>query len=224
MTINKKSFKAFIVFLFSFIFISGCATAPYIAPVVSGQIPGIYHRVESGQTLFSISKMYNVDLGELASVNHILDASRIEVGQLILIPGRQRRQVLADKYSNEDFIWPLKGRIIATFGVTVNNMVNKGINIQPHGNSDVVAARSGKVVFYGRNFLSFGKTIIIDHQDGFSTVYARNREVFVKVGDAVKKGETIGRVGSSGRDRNTYLHFQIRKGHLPQNPYFYLTN
>jgi murein DD-endopeptidase MepM/ murein hydrolase activator NlpD len=64
--------------------------------------------------------------------------------------------------------------------------------------------------------------LIIDHGDGFSSVYARNSEVFIKVGENIKKGTVIAKVGSAGRDKNEYLHFQIRKGHIPQNPNFYL--
>ncbi|MCX5709267.1 MAG: M23 family metallopeptidase, partial [Candidatus Omnitrophica bacterium] len=51
---------------------------------------------------------------------------------------------------------------------------------------------------------------------------ARNSELFVKAGDNVLKGTLIAKAGSAGRDKNTYLHFEIRKGHVSQNPYFYL--
>jgi murein DD-endopeptidase MepM/ murein hydrolase activator NlpD len=103
-------------------------------------------------------------------------------------------------------------------------MINKGINIQTYGSPNVVASRSGKVVFYDDNFKDFGKTIIIDHGDGFSTVYARNSQVFIKIGDYVQRGTLIAKAGSTDRDKNTYLHFQIRKGYIPQNPYFYLSH
>jgi len=53
-------------------------------------------------------------------------------------------------------------------------------------------------------------------------VYARNSAVFVRAGDRVEKGSCIARAGNSGRDRKTYLHFEIRKGYAPQNPTFYL--
>lgn len=208
------------------LFISGCAGTP-ITPAYKPGIttPGIYHRVVKGQTLWRISQIYNTDLDEIAKFNRISDAANIETGQLIFIPGGRKPQYApkAD-YSSEEFIWPVKGRVISTFGQTFNNMINKGINIKPAGNSDVVASRNGKVVFYADNFESFGKTIIIDHSDGFSTVYARNQEVFIKAGDRVQKGTLIARAGSAGRDKDTYLHFEIRKKHLPQNPYFYLSH
>ena len=116
----------------------------------------------------------------------------------------------------------MRGRVITSFGQNSSNTINKGINIKPYSNQDVVAARGGKVVFYSEDFDGFGKTIIIDHGDGLLTVYSRNAQVFIKAGDVVQKGALIAKAGSAGRDKNTYLHFEIRKGHIPQNPYFYL--
>jgi len=199
----------------------GCATVPPVAPLVSAKIPGTYHRVEKSQTLWRISKIYNVDLEELVKINHISDVASIEVGQMIFIPQQKKPLPLINQYSGEDFIWPVKGKVIAAFGQTYDNMINKGMNIEPHSPQDVVAARSGKVIFYSPNFKGFGKTIIIDHGDGFSTVYAGNSEVLIKTGDMIQKGTTIAKIGSN-RVRNNYLHFEIRKGHVSQNPYFYL--
>lgn len=200
----------------------GCAPTPYIKPTSPSGLPGVYHRVERGETLWSISKAYDAHLEELARINRIPDSSSIEVGQLIFIPNRQTARNVQLKYASDDFIWPVKGRVIATFGQTHNNIINKGINIQPRSTGDVMAARSGKIVFYSDNFGGYGKTIIIDHGDGLSTVYARNSDVFVRIGEAVQKGAVIAKAGYAGRDKNTYLHFEIRKGHIAQNPYYYL--
>ena len=206
----------------SLLFLSGCATSPYVGQAPVPGIPGIYHLVEKGQTLWRISKMYNVDLDELVQINRISDITKVEVNQLIFIPHRQKKISVPSRDYSDDFIWPNRGRVISTFGQTINNIINKGINIQPYNNLSVVASRSGKVVFYADNFGAFGKTIIIEHSDGFSTVYARNSQVLVKAGDSVQKGTAIAKIGQAGRDKNTYLYFEIRKGYLPQNPIFYL--
>lgn len=211
-----------IALLIIFSNISGCATGPYVKPTaLPSGMPGVYHRVEKGQTLWKISKMYDVDLDEIVRINRISDVSSIEIGQLIFIPNR-RKQSVPIKYTSEDFIWPVSGRIISTFGQTFNNMINRGINIQPYSNHDVVASRSGKVTFTASDFGNFGNTIIINHNDGFSSIYARNSIVFVKTGENVEKGTVIAKAGSAGRDKNKYLHFEIRKGRTPQNPLFYL--
>jgi septal ring factor EnvC (AmiA/AmiB activator) len=208
------------------LFAAGCATTTYTsAPMPRPSMPGTYHRVEKGQTLWKISKMYGAELEEIARVNRIPDTSSIETGQYIFIPSAYKKQ--ATRYqatSSEDFIWPLKGKVVSAFGQSYKNMVNKGINIQPYGNLDVAASRGGKIVFYSENFGGYGKTIIIDHGDGFSTVYAGNAQVFAKPGESIQKGSTIAKAGSrtDAKSRSAYLHFEIRKKHLPQNPYYYL--
>lgn len=165
--------------------------------------------------------MYNIDLEELVDINHIATVTNIEVGELIFVP-RGKKQIEKINITFEDFIWPVEGRVINSYGQTVSNVVNKGINIEPSGNSDVVASRSGRVVFYSPDFKGYGKTVIIDHQDGFTTVYSRNTQVFIKPGDKVLKGMVIARLAWQVKGANNYLHFEIRKGHISQNPNFYL--
>ena len=220
------SMKKILVVILLGLGIAGCATTPYLkSPITKHPLGmvGTYHRVEKGQTLWRVSKIYGVDLEELARVNRITDTAVIEAGQQIFIPNRSKAQLQAIKYNaSDDFIWPLRGKIIGTFGITINNMLNKGINIKPSGSLDVLAARSGKVVFTDENFAGYGKTIIIEHSDGLFTVYCRNAEIFVKAADIVQKGMSIARAGVSGRDRNVYLHFEVRRGQVAQNPLFYL--
>jgi len=214
----KILFFAFFIFTFS-----GCVTAPVgPMPKISPAMPGIYHKVGKGQTLWRISKIYNVDIEELIKLNHIPEASRIEIGQTIFIPREKNLQSPAADLNSEDFCWPLKGRVVSGYGQITDNIVNKGINIEAAENSNIVAARSGKVVFMSPAFGDFGKAIIVDHGDGYSTLYARNSQVFIKPGDEVTKGMLIAKVGNAGRDKTKYLHFEIRKGYLPQNPNFYL--
>jgi murein DD-endopeptidase MepM/ murein hydrolase activator NlpD len=212
------------------VLLSGCQSiAPYSGPTISpslGDIKGINHRVEPGQTLWKISRIYNVDIDDILRLNHISDGANIEVGQILLIPRQTaglNQQQVNFKSAADDFIWPLKGKVIAGFGSSYRSLINKGINIQACVGAQIYASRSGRVVFYADNFGNFGKTVIIDHGDNLRSVYSRAAEVFVRPGDNVQKGALIGRVGSSARDKNSYLYFEIRKGALPQNPLFYLS-
>ncbi len=218
-----KRFSILFVFLF---FIAGCQTIPEETGPVKPRfnVPGVYHHVEKGQTLWRISKIYDVDLDELIEINNISDVSGIEIGQAIFIPRRTKvySVPVAPLPSDDDFIWPIKGRVITSFGKTYKNMVNKGLNIEPSSSYDVIASRSGRVVFSSDQFGSFGKTIIIEHGDGFSTVYARNSDIYVKAGQTVNKGMLIAKVGSDSAAADRFLHFQIRKKGVAQNPYFYL--
>ncbi|MFH1888898.1 MAG: LysM peptidoglycan-binding domain-containing M23 family metallopeptidase [Candidatus Omnitrophota bacterium] len=221
MSIKPSSYLIYLIACL--LFLSGCATPFGLGPSRQQfNIPGIYHNVERGQTLWRISRIYNVELDEIVRINRIPDAASIEQGQLIFIPSVKSKPQ-ATRYSpGEEFAWPIKGIMIANFGQTYNDMINKGINIRRIKSGDVLASRSGRIVFYDPEFERFGKTIIIDHGDGFSTVYAGNSEVFVKSGDNVGKGSVIATLSSSDKYKNPYLHFEIRKGHIPQNPNFYL--
>lgn len=225
---NSNKFTAcLLVNICYLLFLSGCATKSlHIAPVPPGPsvgLPGIYHKVVKGETLWRISKRYGVDLEELTRINRITDNTSIEVGEKIFIPDKLRDKIMVSRYiDSDDFIWPLKGRVINSFGQTANNMINKGIKISPYGAGaqDILASRSGRVVFLGKDFAGLDRAVIIDHNDGFFTVYGLGSDVLVKPGDNVKRGAIIGRVTGSGKD--VCLHFEIRKGHLPQNPYYYL--
>ncbi len=222
------------------LYFSGCTTVPknITKPVVieqknlveqSKEVKPIYqlkHKIEIKETLFKIAKMYDVDVDDLVKVNNIEDPTKIEIGQELIIPGFEKKKlILVDKVSKDEFIWPLKGRILNKFGQSMGSMVNKGIDIQPlYEDAQVVVAKSGKVVFVNDNFINLGKTIIVDHQDGFFTIYGRNSKVFVKPGDFLERGTVIAKVGVSSNDRRRFLHFQIRKGSVAKNPYFYLVN
>ena len=206
---------------------AGCASTPTYTgprtPISSQSVSGLHHRVEPKQTLWMISRMYNVDIDDILRANNISEDAAIEVGRVLLIPNRLKPQNEQVFYSGDDFIWPLKGKIIAGFGASYQNLINKGINIQVSADADILASRSGKVVFYAPNLGNFGKTVIIDHGNGLRSVYSRLSEFFVHPGENVQKGALIGRIGSTLRGKNNYLHFEIRKGAMPQNPLFYLT-
>lgn len=209
--------------------LAGCATVPPYTgpslPVLAQGVSGVHHRVEAGQTLWKISKLYDVDIDDIIRLNHLSESSAIEIGRVLLIPNRLRPQNISIKFSGasgDDFIWPLRGRVIAGFGLTYRNLINKGINIQAPAGSDILAARNGRVVFYSNGFGNYGKTVIIDHGDGLRSVYSRISEIFVQPGEILARGGLVGRVGASVRDKNSYLHFEIRKGALAQNPLFYL--
>jgi LysM repeat protein len=83
--LGKKA--KFAVLASALIFISGCATAPRQISQVGMGLPGVYHVVEKGQTLWRISKTYNLDVYELMRVNRISDPSQIRAGQKLFIPG-----------------------------------------------------------------------------------------------------------------------------------------
>jgi murein DD-endopeptidase MepM/ murein hydrolase activator NlpD len=210
--------------------LAGCVPLPVIkeptaTPPVTKKA-GIYHKVAKGETLWRISKNYGVDIETLVESNGLSDAVHLKVGQQIFIPTNivQPAPKLEPSpvYAREDFIWPVKGRIISSFGENRGSIPNKGIDIQARDGIIVAASRSGRVIFSEEKVKGFGKTIIIDHGDGIQTVYSHNSEILVKIGKDVRQSQPIAKVGSTGRGNSSYLHFEIRKRHKPQNPFYYL--
>lgn len=211
----------------------GCATAPPSAlwPNISRPpVPrtgGIYHRVERGQTLWRIAQQYHVSLEALASANQLEAPQRIANGQLLWIPGATQPQRISvalpsEPGSDDNFQWPVRGNVVEYFGAMRGGSTNRGIDIRVGRNTPVRAARGGRVVFLDADMPGYGKTVIIDHGDGFSTVYAWNGELLVQLGQVVSRATPIATAGSSGRAASCALHFEIRRRHVPQNPLYFL--
>lgn len=211
--------------------LAGCATtlppqAVSTAPLPQPYHQGVYHTVLRGQTLWRIAKAYNTDIKDIIEVNRISNPSKIDAGQMIFIP-RAKSPVEGEfkvpvAKSEKGYVWPVKGRVVSYFGSKKDYVNNKGIDIEAEDGQVVIASRSGKVVFCDENVKGMGKVVIIEHSDGYSTLYANNSANLVRSGDHVKQSEPIARAGSTGRAKRPILHFQIRKGHKPQNPFYYL--
>jgi murein DD-endopeptidase MepM/ murein hydrolase activator NlpD len=100
-------------------------------------------------------------------------------------------------------------------------MFHRGVDISSKRGAEIVAVASG-IVSYSGFKSGFGNTIELIHGDGFVTRYAHNQENLVKVGEAVSKGQIIGKVGSSGRSTGPHLHFEVSQRGKSLNPKKYL--
>jgi lipoprotein NlpD len=116
-------------------------------------------------------------------------------------------------------MWPTNGRIISGFSAT--DPLRKGIDLAGQLGEPVVAADSGSVVYAGSGLAGYGELVIIKHNEQFLSAYGHNSKLLIKEGDAVKAGQKIAEVGSSGTDSNK-LHFEIRKDGKPVDPLSYL--
>jgi lipoprotein NlpD len=116
----------------------------------------------------------------------------------------------------------VEGKVISVFGMRRSSAINKGIDIQTLEGTEILAARGGKVSFIHERMPGLGRTVILDHGDGFATVYAYIGEILVHPGQNVSQRQVIARVGRSGRALVPALHFEIRRNQRPQNPFYYL--
>jgi lipoprotein NlpD len=115
---------------------------------------------------------------------------------------------------NIDWAWPAAGKVISGFSETANL---KGIDIAGKSGQPVVASGPGKVVYAGNGLRGYGKLIIIKHNNTFLSAYAHNREILVKEGQQVARGQKIAEMGDSDADQ-VKLHFEIRRLGKPVDP------
>ncbi len=121
-----------------------------------------------------------------------------------------------------DFIWPVQGKVISPYGPKDGGLFNDGINIVAPRGAPVAAAADGVVAYVGDDLKSYGNLVLIRHGSGMMTAYAHLGSLHVKRGMAVKKGQAIGTVGSTGAVSGAQLHFEIRNGAKTIDPRRYL--
>ena len=117
-----------------------------------------------------------------------------------------------------DWAWPAKGKVVAGFSETANL---KGIDIAGTAGQPVAASAAGRVVYAGTGLRGYGKLIIIKHNATFLSAYAHNREILVKEGQQVARGQKIAEMGNTDADQ-VKLHFEIRRQGKPMDPAKYL--
>ncbi len=122
----------------------------------------------------------------------------------------------------------VKGWLSSPFGYRTDPFNGKkdwhpGVDFAALAGSDVVSTAAGVVTSAGPKS-GYGHFIEISHGDGYSTRYAHNKEILVKKGDMVKKGEVIAKVGNTGRSTGPHVHYEIMKNGKRLNPYRYIKN
>ncbi|MDP1736362.1 MAG: peptidoglycan DD-metalloendopeptidase family protein [Caulobacter sp.] len=114
------------------------------------------------------------------------------------------------------FQWPVDGQILSAYGPKAGGQRNDGINIGAPAGTPVRAAAAGKVVYSGGDVPGFGVTVLIQHEDGWVTVYGHLARADVRMQQQVTAGQQIGQVGSSGGVSQPQLHFEIRYSPSPR--------
>lgn len=188
--------------LATLIVVPGCASGPELvqSPIrpTAQAIPslaGSYHLVQRGETLWRIARTYGLDPKTLAAANRIPVSVQLKVGQQLFVP--------LPPETNR-FLWPVRGSI-GTAGAS------KGLRIRAPSGTLVRASRSGRVAVATRQLSGWGKTVVLDHLDGFLTIYAGLDQILVAPGSTIRQGTPVGNLGTDA------LHFEIREGTKPRN-------
>jgi LysM repeat protein len=191
---------------------------------------GVLHLIKRGQTLTDIAVTYAVPKETIAAANGISVNQTIFAGDRILIPTTTStfwsNVVSLSNGVPSKFIWPLKGEVVSGFGwrdhpVLGTRHHHDGIDIDVPEGTMVYASASGRVIFYGEQ-PGYGNVLILEHEDGFYTMYGHLASSFVETGRFVEAGQGIAQSGNTGISSGPHLHFEIRNGEFPVDPMRYL--
>ncbi len=193
-------------------------------------LDGVYHTVQDGDTLESLADTYKVSIEAIKDCpfNTIPDNGDLASGTKLIIPGgtkpHQLRTVTMysgpvpdDANGTGIFRWPTSG--VLTQGYWYGH---RAIDIGAPLGTAILASDGGYVAFEGWTDVGYGYLIIIDHNNGYRTYYAHLSNIFVTEGEAVKAGQVIGAMGSTGNSTGPHLHFEIRYNGYQTNPLIYL--
>jgi murein DD-endopeptidase MepM/ murein hydrolase activator NlpD len=194
-------------------------------------ISGIIHKVKTGDSLASISKLYDVPSQAIADFNYLTDLSSLQIGSELVIPDAKIPQVAQAPSSGTSLEqvqfetgfkkgwcrWPTTSRIITQY----YSWYHSGLDVATSWFSampPIFACAGGRVIRAGWDPTGYGIMVIVDHGNGYQTLYAHLSKLRVSYGDYVKQGDTIGIMGNTGRSTGPHLHFEVRKGSSRQNP------
>ncbi len=193
-------------------------------------VTGIAHKVQKGDTVYSIAKKYdsnaqsivdfpfntfsNDETFELAIGQNVVVPEGAKPSATIISPRIQRITPDAGSVvASGNFVWPASGTISQNFV-----WYHPGLDIANRATPNVLAADSGKVIYAGCLSWGYGCHVILDHGNGYTTLYAHMSTLYVSVGQSVSRGTGLGKMGSTGRSTGTHLHFEVSKNGVKFNP------
>lgn len=186
-------------------------------------VTGIAHKTVKGDTVYSISKKYD------SSAQAVVDfpfntfsndeTFELAIGQIVIVPDGVRpaeaaispriRQITPDAGSvvaSGSFVWPAQGTISQNF-----SWYHPGLDIANRAAPNVLAADAGVVTYAGCLSYGYGCHVIINHGNGYTTLYGHLQQIYVKVNQTIARGSAVGKMGSTGRSTGIHLHFEVAK-------------
>ena len=189
-------------------------------------VTGVRYKVKRGETIYSIAKAYQVDAQNIIDYPFNTfsndETFALSAGQELMIPdGIKPKETVLDttKYAARtvapmpgvmgegNFMWPTSGTISQRY-----SWYHRAVDIANHSNPPIVAAQGGTVTSAGWNAGGYGNYVVINHGNGYTTLYAHmlTNSMVVQAGQVVRQGQKLGTMGSTGRSTGTHLHFEIK--------------
>lgn len=194
-------------------------------------VSGISHKVKKGDTIYSIAKKYDVDSQQIVNFpfnTYTNDETfQLAIGQVVIVPdgimpspvrrAPRVRQLTPDAgtvVASGNFVWPTSGQLSQRYV-----WYHRGLDIANRAAPNVLAADSGTVVAAGwLDGYGYGNRVIVDHGNGYRTLYAHLSSVYVVSGQTISRGSSIGKMGCTGRCSGTHLHFEVIRNGVFLNP------
>ncbi len=188
-------------------------------------VTGVRYKVKRGETIYNIAKAHQVNPQNIIDYPFNTfsndETFALSAGQELMIPdGIKPKEVVIDsqKYASRivapipglvgegNFMWPTSGSVSQRY-----SWYHRAIDIANRSNPAVIAAQGGTVVSAGWNGGGYGNYVVINHGNGFTTLYAHllSNSIVVTSGQAVRQGQRLGTMGSTGRSTGTHLHFEV---------------
>ncbi len=197
-------------------------------------VSGVKHTVKRGETIYSIAKDFQVDAQNIVDYPFNTFANdetfALSAGQELIVPdGIKPKEIIVDRtiylartvapipgvVGEGNFMWPTSGAISQRYA-----WYHQAVDIANRSNPDVVASQGGTVVTAGWNAGGYGNYVVVDHGNGYKTLYAHllNNSISVKAGQRVSQGQKLGVMGSTGRSTGVHLHFEVISDKGKLNP------
>lgn len=199
-------------------------------------VTGVAYTVKSGDNLESVAKKYDTGAQGILDFpfNDVPDDQKLAVGQLLIVPDGVPPEAKAtprpqQSFSNlasgptstfsapggGNFMWPTTFQMIST------NFAwwHPGIDMANRAAPSVAASDAGTVTVAGwPDNYGYGNRVVVDHGNGYQTLYAHLSNIYVSVGQRVSRGQAVGKMGTTGRSTGVHLHFEIRFKGIAVNP------
>ena len=201
---------------------------------------GVFYIARQGETLAHIARHQGVPVEDLAEINAIAADAPLAEGQMVFVlaPERSGAVVAVEPPAatvtmpevDDDvpepvgaaLAWPLdQVTVSSAFGKRWGRL-HEGIDMAAPVGTPVRASAEGTVLYASDALAGYGKMVVLQHGGDLITAYAHNAMLLVRVGERVRRGQVIARVGQTGRASAPHLHFEVRRGKIPQNPYRFL--
>ncbi|MCD4693859.1 peptidoglycan DD-metalloendopeptidase family protein [bacterium] len=202
---------------------------------------GVTHKIKSGENLSYLAGKYSIDIDEIAKINNIKNVASLSIGDTLVIPGGEKittsnnntkinstpnynaisvvKNIVNPKASvpSNKMFWPTEGHTITQYYTWRHH----GLDIANKQGTPLYAADAGTIEFVGWSN-GYGNNIIINHGGGKKTRYAHLYKFYVKSGQKVDKGQTIGEMGNTGWSTGPHLHFEVIINNQRYNPLNYI--